>query len=789
MTDTIDGQASLATRTPPLFVVAVFTSAALVFMVQPMVAKLVLPLLGGSPAVWNTSMAFFQIALLAGYGYAHILQKLPSVRRQITVHIAALALAGLTILPLRISSLMGDPSSVQPGLWLFGLLTLSIGLPFAILSATAPLVQAWHARVLRGEGAGEPYSLYAASNLGSLLALLAYPILMEPLLTLQAQRFTWTGGYLGFVLILASLAVLVWKRAEAQSGMLPPAAETAPAKLTPAPTWLTRAIWVGLAAIPSSMMLGVTAHLATDVASAPFLWVAPLALYLVTFIIAFQQKPLIRPDSALMFQAAFIAACATVLQLFAAGAIELQIFIHLACFFLTALICHQALVARRPDPEHLTIFYLCMSLGGVVGGSFNAFLAPLIFSTVLEYPLVLALACLARPWGRGRLTYWQISVLAVGLLSAVLAVIAVSQVGQQHLGVKTALAVAVVAVFLLRDRALFMFAMMVVLLVAAGKVGDRADVIQTDRSFFGVLRQTWSAAGSIPPEYLPPSPDAPSPEIVKFANTKLRMLAHGTTLHGAQAVDPAYRCRPLVYYAPETPIGQVFVAGQAARPALRIGAVGLGTGSVAAYVRPGDHLTFFEIDPLVIRISRDSGDFTYIRDCAKGQVDFVVGDARLTLAKQPADTFDILLIDAFSSDAVPAHLLTVEAVQGYLSRLKPGGVVVLHLSNRNLDLVAPAMAVAKAAGGYAMVQEHLEPYSTPNQWESQEDALIIVRNPEALAVYAVDPQWKPTQPDLMRPWTDDYTNLIGAMGRRFRERFDNFVVSWKASRQPKTKAN
>ncbi|HRD28124.1 MAG TPA: fused MFS/spermidine synthase [Caulobacter sp.] len=748
MTDTIEARTTATTPTPPLFVVAVFSSAALVFMVQPMVAKLVLPLLGGSPAVWNTSMAFFQIALLVGYGYAHVLQRVPQLRRQIGVHIAALVIAGLSLFPLSISTLAGEPSSNHPALWLLGVLTLSIGLPFAILSATAPLVQAWHARVFRGEAGKEPWSLYAASNLGSLLALLAYPVVMEPLMTLQAQRWSWSGGYWAFVLILTALAVLVWKRATLAPGDI----EAAPARLTPAPTWLRRATWVALAAIPSSLMLGVTAHLATDVASAPFLWVAPLALYLVTFIIAFQTRPLISTGGALIFQGAAVAACAAVLQLFAAGAIELLVFVHLSCFFLTALVCHQALVARRPDPEHLTEFYLCMSLGGVVGGSFNAFVAPLIFNTVLEYPLVLALSCLARPWGRGRLTYWQAAVLGTGVLGAILAVAAVPHVGQQDITVKGSLAAATVAVFLLRGRALYMFAMIVVLLVAADRVGDRADVIRTDRSFFGVLRQTRTTIPGLGGE--------------------VRMLAHGTTLHGAQAQDPRYRCRPLVYYAPETPIGQVFTAAQAMQPALRIGAVGLGTGSVSAYVRPSDHLTFFEIDPLVIRISRDSGAFTYIRDCATGAVDFVLGDARLTLARQPADSFDILLIDAFSSDSVPAHLLTVEAVRGYLARLKPDGVLILHLSNRNLELRAPAMAVAKAAGGYALLQRHNKDWQTPNMWESSEDALIIGRSAAALAPYEADERWQLSDPTLARPWTDDYTNLVGALWGRLKERFE-----------------
>ncbi|MDO8295975.1 MAG: fused MFS/spermidine synthase [Caulobacter sp.] len=768
MTDTIEAPRAAGTTTPPLFVVSVFTSAALVFMVQPMVAKLVLPLLGGSPAVWNTSMAFFQIALLVGYGYAHVLQKIQHVRRQITVHIAALVIAGLTLFPLSISTLAGEPSSNHPALWLLAVLTLSIGLPFAILSATAPLVQAWHARVFRGEGAGEPYSLYAASNLGSLLALLAYPVVMEPLQTLQAQRWTWSGGYWAFVLILAALAMLVWKRAEIPAGQ----AAVAPVKATPAPTWRERAIWVALAAIPSSLMLGVTAHLATDVASAPFLWVAPLALYLVTFIIAFQTKPAIPRWATLTFQAAAVAACAATLQ-FGSNGIELQIFVHLACFFLTALVCHQALVARRPDPEHLTEFYLCMSLGGVVGGSFNAFVAPVIFRSVLEYPLMLALSVLARPWGRGRLTTVQMFLVAIGLLSALMAAVAVDQVGPT-LSVKLALAATTVTVFLMRDRALLMFALMVTLLFSASAVGDRVDVIRTDRSFFGVLRQSRLT--------VPRTWPTPPPEMANFSGGEVRLLAHGTTLHGAQAVDPRYHCRPLVYYAPETPIGQVFTARQAVSPALRIGAVGLGTGSVAGYVRPGDHLTFFEIDPLVIRISHDSGQFDYTTKCARGPVDFVLGDARLTLEKQPKDAFDILLIDAFSSDAVPAHLLTVEAVRGYLTHIKPDGVLILHLSNRNLELTAPAMAVARAAGGHALLQEHRVPSNSPNMWESSEDALIIARTPQALARFRADPRWTPSRPDLVRPWTDDYTNLVGAMLRRMQERsgpmMENLKDAW-----------
>lgn len=386
---TVDAASPARTAPPALFALTVFSSAALVFMVQPMVAKLVLPLLGGSPSVWNTSMAFFQIALLAGYFYAHLLQRIRSVRGQAMAHIAALVIAALA-LPLRVNELAGPPSSDHPNLWLLAVLGLSIGAPFAILSATAPLVQAWYARTIGAIDGKEPYALYAASNFGSLIALLAYPIVVEPLSTLAGQRLGWSAGYGVFILIIGVLALAVARGRTA--------AAEAVRTTVPAPAWRERAAWVLLAAIPSNLMLGVTTHITTDVASAPFLWVVPLALYLVTFIVAFQAKPAISPALTLILQAAAVAACVALLP-FRVSSFALQLFVHLAAFFLTALMCHQRLVARRPDPAHLTEFYLCLSLGGVVGGAFNAFVAPVVFNDVWEYPLILALSCLARPWG------------------------------------------------------------------------------------------------------------------------------------------------------------------------------------------------------------------------------------------------------------------------------------------------------------------------------------------------------------------------------------------------------
>lgn len=721
---------------PALFAVTAFASAGLVFMVQPMAAKLVLPLLGGSPSVWNTSLAFFQTALLVGYGYAHFLQRVRSLRVQAAVHVAALAVAAI-VLPLRVSGLVGEPTSDHPALWLLATLALSLGAPFAVLSATAPLVQAWHARVL-GQDGREPYVLYAASNLGSLLALLAYPVLIEPLTTLGAQRVGWSLGYGGFVLLMATLAVT----ASRMRGREPNALAEAAADARPI-TWRRRLVWIALAAAPSSLMMGVTTHITTDVASAPFLWVLPLALYLATFIIAFQAKPAIPDGLAILLQAAAVAACAAMLP-FRMTNFALQLFVHLAAFFFTALICHQALVARRPEPARLTEFYLWMSFGGVVGGGFNAFLAPLIFNNVFEYPIVLALACLARPVWDGRVEIWRWATFIPGLFMAIAAPIWAAPIwnGADHdLEVKVMLAVATVCTFLVRRHRLMFFGMIIMLLVSASVVGDQVDVRKNWRSFFGVVRESQ----------------------LEGTRGVIRMLAHGTTLHGAQAMDPRWRCRPLVYYAPETPIGQVLSAKRAEKAALNIGAVGLGTGAVSAYVRSTDHLTFFEIDPLVVRIATDPQHFSYTTECAKGRVDYVLGDARLTLDKQPEGAFDVLLIDAFSSDSVPTHLMTTEAVQGYLARLKPDGVLVLHLSNRNLDLRAPAMAVAKAAGGVFLLQRHTPAADAPTLWESYEDAIIVARSDAALARFRADPRWTAGDGDQVQPWTDDYVNIAGAL--------------------------
>jgi predicted O-methyltransferase YrrM len=728
-------------------------------MVEPMVTRLVLPLLGGSAAVWNTNLAFFQAALLVGYVYAHLLQRLHRIALQICVHVLVLIAAGLA-LPLHVAALFGEPSPSQPALWLLGVLAVSIGAPFAALSATAPLVQAWHARAVRHEGAREPYVLYAASNFGSLIALVAYPVLVEPTLPLHIQTAVWSGGYGLFVVLAAILGVAVWRAAHAIGQPGPPTTTRAHVRTTAwrqAAYWRERLVWLALAAIPSSLLLGVTTYITTDLGSAPFLWVAPLALYLSTFILAFQEKPAIRPSFALTAQAFSLALCG-IHAWTAPFARELAV--HLPCFFLTALVCHQALVARRPPAERLTDFYIWMSLGGVVGGAFNAFVAPLIFNTVVEYPAVLVLSCLVRPWGKGPAKPWMWLTLVGAVITATLAAQVVSPIGPVAGWVATisrsmapaALALVLLGItaglaFLLRGRALLFMAAILALMTASAKVTDPVDTLHTWRGFYGVLR-LWHAEDGFLGD--------------------VKILSHGTTLHGAQSSVPAFRCRPLVYYAPDTPIGQVFRSALTKRRPLNIGVVGLGTGAVATYTRPGDSLKFYEIDPDpdVIRVATDPQYFSYTTTCARGHIGYVLGDARLALTKEPAGRFDVLLIDAFTSDSVPAHLLTVEAVRMYLSKLAPDGVLVLHLSNRNLDLLRPAQAVALAAGAAAMVQEYRPAPGVPSAWTVPEDAVIVGRSRAALAPFFADRRWSNANPRGVLPWTDDYTDLFGAVVRR-----------------------
>lgn len=716
-----------------LFAATVFLSAGLTFLVQPMIARMLLPVLGGSPAVWNTSMAFFQAALLVGYAYAHGLQRLRSARAQVLVH-GAVLLAAAAFLPVGVSELVGDPSDSAPAFWLLGALALSVGAPFAALSATAPLVQAWCARVRGVEPDGrDPYVLYAASNLGSLIGLIAYPVLLEPFLALPEQATVWTSGFAVFGGLALLVGVQVWRS--------PAAAPTEVVRSVSAPTsWRDRLTWLGLAAVPSSLLLGVTSHLSTDVAAAPFLWAAPLGLYLLTFVVAFQSKPLIGPERALFWHGA-ATPLAIALLLTRSNDLAILLGVGLSSFFLGALVCHQTLAARRPAPERLTEFYFWLSLGGVLGGAFNAFLAPVLFDAVWEYPLALILTVLARPCRREPMPLIHGVALAIGVVALAGAILQMRADGGVMLLLQACAILAVVCAFVLRERT-WAFALLLAAMTSQAHAplsGSRR--LADERGFFGTLRVDLRNDPRLGP---------------------VHALYHGTTLHGAQARRPDLRCTPLSYYAPVTPIGQTFNFVRGRSAAARMGVVGLGAGAVSAYVRPTDSLRFYEIDPLVARFARDPRYFTYISDCARGPVEVKLGDARLTLGAETVGGYDLLLIDAFSSDSVPTHLLTVEAVRTYLDRLSPEGVLVLHLSNRHLELQRAATATVQAAGVPALLQNYRKP-ETLGAAANSSDVLVTSRSAATMRALGADPRWRAAPAETGRPWTDDYVNMLGAL--------------------------
>lgn len=736
-----------------LFALAIFTSAALVFSVQPIMGRVLLPLLGGSPAVWNTSMVFFQAALLVGYGYAHLLQRVRSLKVQAGIHLGLLGLALISFWPLGLSELVGLPDTHRPIPWLLAALALSIGAPFAVLSATAPLLQAWFARIRQGTEEGDnPYVLYAASNIGSFAALIAYPALIEPIAGLSLQTMGWSVGFGLFILLILGLAAVVWR---GDRGVF-----EAPALVASAPiTWRQRLIWVGMAAVPTSLMLGVTTYLSVDVASAPFLWVMPLALYLLTFVIAFSRRPAIPLTATLVAQAAAAAVCTALMQL-TNGEWAMLFFLHLGTFFFTALMCHQRLAELKPAPDRLTEFFLWLSLGGVLGGAFTALLAPVVFQTVIEYPLVLCLAALARPWARTRLKrdeiLWLASIVPLCLIPPLIFWWLGADARPHQAGltwdlarriVYFPLAAAAICAFMVRDRARLFFLALSLIALAAAQIGVRYDWTESGRSFFGVVRRADVNFNQIGP---------------------VRILMHGTTLHGAQAQAPEWRCRPGLYYAPTTPIGETVIVTQNRTANAVMGVVGEGTGSMAAYKRAGDDLTFFEIDPLVDRWARDPERFSYISDCADGPVRTVIGDARLTLRNEPSGTYDLLLVDAFSSDAVPTHMLTVEAIREFLRVLKPEGLLVLHLSNRNLEITSPTLAAAHQLGVPYRHKIYGENPDAPQMTESSTEVLVLSPTAAGLVAFDIDPRWRGNITTDTAPWTDDYVNLFGALVREAR---------------------
>mgnify|MGYP002623096991 FL=1 len=721
----------------PLFSATLFFSALLLFVVQPMVGKMILPTLGGAPAVWNTCMVFFQAALLAGYGYAHFVAGRLRLRVQIPAHIMLL-LGIFFALPIAFPHDGDVPTGDNPVLWLLLKLAVGVGLPFFITASSAPLLQRWFAHSGH-EQASDPYFLYAASNAGSFVALLGYPILIEPMLDLEQQSSAWSLGFIGMILMTAScgFAVLGAPRDPRPAAGPSESTDSLKAPSTKASLW-----WIVLAFVPSSLMLGVTTYITTDIAAVPLLWVVPLAIYLLTFVLTFARRP---PLS--------VAFCAKLLppalvlwictQLGAQGnvgimSIPFQLFI----FFLAAMVCHGRLAESRPPAERLTSFYWWMSVGGVLGGVFNGLLAPVLFNREIEYQMVLVLACLFMPAKQAVRTTWKVDLVP----AAVMAVVALGlAAGMRVLGPDRDFPIrvigffspAIVCLFYYKRPVRFAAALGVAMLASAYFVPTRTgQILHVERNFFGVKRVRVEPSG------------------------RYRRLQHGGTAHGLQATDPDRALDPLGYYHPEGPLGDVFDAFGPTTG--RVAVIGLGCGGMFAYAQPHHRFTFYDIDPAVQRIAENPDFFTLLAK-GLGEYEIVIGDGRLRMMDADEGVFDLLLLDAFSSDAIPIHLLSREALAIYVSKTSADGVIVFHISNRYLDLAPVVAVLARDAGLHCLLKEGKGGSGDLKDEHWPARYMAMARDPARLAVLEAA-GWGAVAVDPDKPvWTDRYSHLLGAV--------------------------
>ena len=694
-----------------LYSLTIFLSAFLLFQVQPIVAKTILPWFGGSSAVWSTCMLFFQVVLLLGYLYAHWLHEKLAPRKQAAAHIAALAVsfAALPILP---NPGWKSAGVAHPSLTILALLTLTVGLPYFLLSSTSPLLQAWYARTHRE---GMPYRLFALSNFASMLALLSYPFVVEPNLPVRIQGLVWSAAYVSFAVLCGATA---W-RTSARAAAPQAAVQQGAPSLDGNPAWTLRLLWLGLAASASVLLLAVTNHLTQDVAAIPFLWILPLSVYLLSFIVCFESPRFYRRavflplmGLALGFMAYRLWPYRTDfdprwLTLLTNMPIREVIASFAVGLFACCMVCHGELARLKPHPRHLTGFYVTVSLGGALGGLFVGLVAPNLFRAYYEFPIGLGL-CAAIAFlvlARGM---WR---LAGGALWA-----------RPRWG---AAALAVVLCGYLACLGVVMWEMV-----------DGYRVVA--RNFYGLLRVD----------------DEGDPKVDEDAS---RRLIHGTINHGEQFLRAPYRRRPVTYFCPQSGIGLAMQAQEG--PPRRIGILGLGCGTLAAYGRTGDTLRIYEINPLVIDIARR--EFTYLRD-TPARVEVALGDARLVLESEPSQQFDLLVMDAFSGDSVPVHLITREAFRTYFRHVKPGGILAVNITNTYLDL-QPVMERAAAAFGKVALVYHYEPEADDFlcfscSWTLIMDQATAAAHPGLQNAGKVLRQERP-----FRIWTDDFSNMFGIL--------------------------
>ena len=732
-----------------LYSITIFVNAALLFWVQPLVGKMILPLAGGAPAVWNTCLFFFQGMLLAGYVYAYLVSRSLGPRRHAALHLAIFA-AAAAFLPIAFGREWFVALDRHPAATILAALAASVGFPFFVLSAGSPLLQKWFSGTAHAD-AGDPYFLYAASNLGSFVGLIAYPIALEPYFTLGEQNQLWFAGY---AVLLVLIALCAWPLLRGKFAGRPPDAQGPAATPVPVsavsdePVNIARRMrWLLWSFAPSSLLLGVTTYITTDVASVPLFWIVPLGLYLLSYVVAFARPawaihPLTVRVQALLVCVGAVNYFVDVIQLS-----WLAVALHLLGFFATAVVCHGQLAQDRPSTQYLTEFYLWISIGGMCGGLFNSLIAPRLFLRVQEYPLAIIVAVMLRPYVLKIPAAMKVN-LRDFLLPLVLGLVflAVSYGARETSWLpekfESAVLFSSAALACLNfARRPIRFGLGLLAVFLATSLDTDSATLFRGRSFFGVYRVTVNKSGT------------------------RRSLLHGTTLHGTQNLDPKLRTTPISYYYPTGPIGQIFQSFAQSRPNAHVGVVGLGTGSLVCYAKPGQSFTFFEIDPMVERIARDPQQFTYLRDCP-AQLKIIIGDARLSLTKIHDRSFDLLVLDAFSSDAIPTHLLTLEALQLYLSKLAAHGLLAIHISNRYLDLEPVLGRLASQLHVAARIRSDSEVTDEESdQGKFSSTWVIFARDESALAPFRKDERWATlaTGRDL---WTDSYSNVLRVLKQR-----------------------
>ena len=683
-----------------LYALTIFVSAFLLFLIQPVIAKQILPWFGGSAAVWTTCLVFFQCALLAGYFYSDLTTRKLNRRRQAILHLVLIVIA-IALLPIIPDVAWKPHGDEQPSLRILLLLAATIGLPYFLLATTSPLVQAWFARSYPD---ASPYRLFALSNLASMLALIGYPFVFEPWISTRQQALGWSVGFVLFALLIAASA---WR------GVRPLPVEDAAAgeddifemgdavvsspTISAPPTGRQKLIWISLSALGSILLLAVSNHLTQNISSIPLLWVGPLVVYLLTFILTFDgkdwyQRVLFVP----LLGAALIAMCWTLADPDLHFKLYWQIGIFLAGLFIACMFCHGELVRRKPHPAHLTTFYLMVSVGGALGALLVGVIAPITLPAYYELEIGLVLLAIMTA-----VLLWKSAHVVVFTAAVSIAVFSV-----------------VATVYTIKQF--------------------REDVVVMTRNFYGTLRVK---------QYNPPD--------VEY---RKRSLIHGAILHGDQYLDPPYNRSATTYYKAKSGIGRILLLKEKLNPDIprKVGIIGLGTGTIAVYGNKGDTYRFYDINPAVVTIARR--DFTYLRDSA-AQIEISLGDARLNLEREPIQNFDVLAIDAFSSDSIPVHLITLEALEIYQKHMKPDGVIAFHVSNRFLDLKPVVQMIAEKRGlEVAWVRDTYDDGSTTSDWVLLTKAKNLLLKPEIVeATYIIPPEpgW--------RVWTDDFNNLVQVM--------------------------